>query len=211
MVRQQQGMFVMNTPVKFPYIPIVTNFIDHPITEGLESVAFPFVSSINLNPKDTSVVMYPLATSSDNSGVQSPPVYFDVMKQWGPTDFRLSAVPIGVVVESINFKMIVFSDGDFAVNGEGDQAQQLQPDNINLMSNAIDWLTDDTGLIELRTKGVTARPLDTSLEDDTKSLIKYLNFLLPIILVVIYGIYRSQMRRKIKNELMKTEYVPESK
>ena len=67
--------------------------------------------------------------------------------------------------------MVVFSDGDFAVNGEGQGAQQLQPDNVNLMSNAIDWLSDDTGLISLRTKGVTSRPLDAQLEDGTKTLI----------------------------------------
>ncbi|MBT8382536.1 MAG: hypothetical protein KJO59_09285, partial [Ignavibacteria bacterium] len=104
-----------------------------------------------------------------------------------------------------------FSDGDFAVNGEGQQAQQLQKDNISLMANAIDWLSDDTGLIELRTKGVTSRPLDASLEDGTKSLLKYLNFLLPIILIIIYGVFRFQLKRKIRTELISTEYVTEDK
>ncbi|MBT8387163.1 MAG: Gldg family protein, partial [Ignavibacteria bacterium] len=216
MVRQQQGMFVMNTPVKFPYLPIITNFIEHPITEGLESVMFPFVSPIKLNPKDTSVVMYPLATTSENTGIQSPPIYFDVMKQWGATDFTVSEVPVAVVAEgkfinNTDSKIIVFGDGDFAVNGEGQEAQQLQPDNVNLFSNAVDWLSDDTGLIELRTKSVTARPLDSTLEDGTKTLIKYLNFLLPVILVILYGVFRFQVRRKIKNQLMATDYVPESK
>jgi uncharacterized protein YacL len=79
------------------------------------------------------------------------------------------------------------------------------------MANAIDWLSDDTGLIELRTKGVTARPLDASLEDGTKTLLKYLNFLLPLALVIIYGIFRFQLKRKKRNELMNTEYVSESK
>ncbi len=35
MVRQQQGNFMMNTPVQFPYIPVITNFTEHPITDGL--------------------------------------------------------------------------------------------------------------------------------------------------------------------------------
>lgn len=216
MVRQQQGMFVMNTPVKFPYLPIITNFTEHPVTEGLESVMFPFVSSIKMNPKDTSVVMYPLATTSGNTGVQSPPVYFDVLKQWGPSDFSVSELPVAIVaegkiVDDTNSKIIIFGDGDFVVNGEGQLAQQLQPDNVNLFSNAVDWLSDDTGLIELRTKGVTSRPLDPTLEDGTKTLIKYLNFLLPVLLVVLYGIFRFQMKRKVQKELMATEYVPESK
>jgi gliding-associated putative ABC transporter substrate-binding component GldG len=50
MVRQQQGAFVMNTPIPFPYIPMITNFADHPITDGLESVVLPFASSIKFSP-----------------------------------------------------------------------------------------------------------------------------------------------------------------
>ena len=103
--------------------------------------------------------------------------------------------------------MVVFGDGDFAVNGEGENQQQLQPDNVSLMVNSIDWLSDDTGLIELRTKGVTSRPLDAQLEDGTKLFLKYLNFLLPIILIVLYGIIRFNTKRKIRNKLMSVDYV----
>ena len=92
--------------------------------------------------------------------------------------------------------MIVFSDGDFAVNGEGQGAQQVQKDNANLFVNSIDFLSDDRGLNELRTKGVTSRPIDTDLEDGTKTVIKYLNFLSPIIIIIFYGIYRIQSRRR---------------
>jgi len=216
MVRQQQGYFVMNTPVKFPYLPVITNFTKHPITEGLESVVLPFASPIKMTSTDTSVIIFPLAVTSEKSGVQNAPLYFDVMKQWSASDFTLASLPISVLAEgkvpgSSGFKIIVFSDGDFVVNGEGQGAQQLGEDNISLMSNAIDWLSDDTGLIELRTKGVTSRPLDPSLEDSTKTMLKYLNFLLPILLVILYGAFRFQFKRKIRNELMATDYVPDSK
>lgn len=216
MVRQQQGPFMMNTPVQFPYLPNITNFTKHPITEGIESVVLIFASPIRLTPTDTSVVMFPLAVTSEKSGIQTPPLYFDVMKQWTLNDFTLSSLPVAVIAEgkvpsTSGFKMVVFSDGDFVVNGEGQNAQQLSEDNISLMSNAIDWLSDDTGLIELRTKGVTSRPLDPSLEDGTKTLLKYLNFLLPIALIIVYGVIRFQIKRKKRNELMNTEYVSESK
>jgi len=215
-VRQQQGMFMMNTPVRFPYLPVITNFTKHPVTEGLESVVLPFASPIKLTSTDSSVIMFPLAVTSKKSGVQNPPLYFDAMKQWTANDFPLSSLPVAVVMEgklpaTSGYKIIVFGDGDFAVNGEGQGAQQLGEDNISFMSNAIDWLTDDTGLIALRTKGVTSRPLDASLEDSTKTLLKYLNFLLPIILVILYGVFRFQVKRKIRNELMATDYVPQSK
>lgn len=216
MVRQQQGPFMMNTPVQFPYLPNITNFTKHPITDGIESVVLIFASPIRLTSTDTSVVMYPLAVTSEKSGIQTPPLYFDVMKQWTLNDFTLSSLPVAVLAEgkvpaTSGFKMVVFSDGDFAVNGEGQNAQQLSEDNISLMANSIDWLSDDTGLIELRTKGVTSRPLDATLEDGTKTLLKYLNFLLPIALIIIYGVIRFQIKRKKRNELMNTEYVSDNK
>ncbi|OGU55206.1 MAG: hypothetical protein A2V66_00650 [Ignavibacteria bacterium RBG_13_36_8] len=212
MVRQQQGYFVINTPVRFPYIPIITEFAQHPITKGLEAVVLPFVSPVRVTQRDTSISVIPLATSSDKSGIQKAPVYFDINKQWGATDFTLPRLPVAVAIEgklagSINNKMVVFGDGDFAVNGEGQNAQQVQPDNVNLMVNAIDWLSDDTGLVELRTKGVTSRPIDQTLEDGTKTFLKYFNFLVPILLVIAYGFYRFQVRRKLRNNLMNVDYV----
>ena len=44
-------------------------------------------------------------------------------------------------------------------------------------------------------------PIDP-LEDGTKTLLKYLNFLLPIILVVLYGLVRAQRRRRIRADRM---------
>jgi len=216
MVRQQQGPFMMNTPVQFPFLPAITNFTKHPITDGIESVVLIFASPIRLISPDTSLVMFPLAVTSEKSGVQNPPLYFDVMKQWTLSDFTLSSLPVAVLVESkvpgsAGYKMVVFGDGDFAVNGEGQNAQQLSEDNVSFMANSIDWLSDDTGLIELRTKGVTSRPLDPSLEDGTKTLLKYMNFLLPLVLIIIYGMFRFQLKRKKRNELMATDYVSNSK
>ncbi len=212
MVRQQQGMFTMNTPVKFPYLPIITNFADHPITEGLESVMLPFSSTINLVPVDTSVFMIPLAVSSDVSGTESLPLTFDISKQWRQQDFNQSSLPVAVALDgklagNTDTKMVVFSCGDFAVNGEGEQAQKLQPDNVSLLVNSIDWLSDDTGLIQLRTRGVSSRPIDPSLEDGTKNIIRYVNFILPILLIILYGIYRLQMRRKKRNKIKSIDYV----
>ena len=69
MVKQQQGMFVFQTPVKFPYLPIITNFAKHPVTEGLESVVLMFVSPLKINPADTLVHFTPIAFSSKKSGV----------------------------------------------------------------------------------------------------------------------------------------------
>jgi gliding-associated putative ABC transporter substrate-binding component GldG len=211
MVRQNQGMFVMNTPVKFPYLPIIAKFEKHPITTGIEQVMMPFASPVIVNPADTSLHYVNLAYTSDKTGLEKPPVYFDVMKNWTRNDFPKSSLPVGVAVSGMidgaNTKMVVFGDGDFAVNGEGQNQQRLQPDNVNLMSNAIDWLSDDTGLIALRTKGVTSRPLNPDIEEGTKTLVKYLNFLLPIFLIIIYGMVRYRIRKSKRNKWMSENYV----
>ncbi len=212
MVRQQSGMFVMNTPVRFPYLPVITKFADHPITKGIESVLFPFASPIKINNADSSVTITTLATTSNRTGIEKPPVYFDVSRQWTADDFPMSSLPVAVAVQGkivggVYSKMVVFGDGDFAVNGEGQSSRKLDADNVNLMANAIDWLSDDTGLIELRTKGVKSRPLNADIEEGTKTFVKYLNFLLPMLLVIGFGIVRNSYRNKKRNKWMMERYV----
>lgn len=212
MVRQQQGMFMMNTPVQFPYFPEITNFAKHPITQGIESVEMPFVSPIKIDEKDSLLNIVTLAKTSEHSGVQRPPVYFDVSRQWKKSDFPVSSLAVAVAVDGkidngVYSKMVIFGNGDFAVNGSGQRAQKLGKDNVNLMTNAIDWLSDDTGLIGLRTKGITSRPIETDLSVGTKTFIKYANFLVPILLIIGYGLFRFQVRRRKRNKLMHEEYV----
>ncbi|QNL21045.1 Gldg family protein [Hyphobacterium sp. CCMP332] len=208
-VQQQQGIFVYNTQIQFPYLPIAQNFRDHPVTKGLEQVIFPFASPLNYEG-DSSIKWTPLVYSSDKSGTQTAPTYFNIQKQWTEADYPLGKQVIGALLEgkisgTANSRLIVFGDGDFAVTGEGQGAQRMQADNISLMANSIDFLSDDTGLIELRTKGVTSRPL-VDLEDGTKTTLKFLNFLLPIILVVIYGIARMQVKRNVRIKRMEENY-----
>lgn len=209
-VRQQQGMFTYNTTIKFPYLPLISKFADHPITKGLESVLLPFASTVSYTGDNTKAFVS-IAQTSEQSGTQPAPVYFDVSKQWGPADFPMKGLTVaGVLTGKIagenQSRIVLIGDGDFAVNGEGEQARQQSPDNISLMVNSIDYLSDDTGLIELRTKGVTNRPIN-QIEDGKKAFLKYFNFLLPLLLVIIYGIFRSQYNRNLRNKRMEEGHV----
>ena len=209
-VRQQQMGFTFNTNIPFPYLPIITNFADHPITKGLESVIFPFVSPIAFTG-DTTIQYTPIARSSEKSGYQAAPLTFEVNKKWSDADFKFPEQVVAAIFSG-NFSgdalsnIIVISNGTFAVNGEGQQAQQLQPDNVSLFVNSIDWLADETGLIDLRTKEVTSRPLD-QVSDGKKAFLRWLNFMLPIILIIAYGLIRYQSRRRIRNKRMEEGYV----
>jgi flagellar biogenesis protein FliO len=52
---------------------------------------------------------------------------------------------------------------------------------------------------------VTSRPI-RELQDGTKALLKWLNFLLPIILVIIYGLIRMQISRNKRIKRMEVSY-----
>ena len=205
-VQQQQGPFRFQTQIQFPYLPVISNFSDHPITKGLETVILPFASPLTFSG-DSTVNFVPLAFTSDQSGTSPVPTYFDIQKEWTESDFPQQRLIVAAALEEVGMpKLVVIGDGDFAVNTrEGGQPQAVQPDNASLFANSIDWLSDDTGLIDLRTKGVTSRPID-QLEEGTQTTLKYANFLLPILAVIIYGIVRFQRQRSLRIKRMEISY-----
>ena len=207
-LQQQQGTFMMQSQVRFPYLPVINKFADNAITKGLESVSLQFASPITFSG-DTAVKFTPIAYTSDKSGSLRAPLFFDIQKEWQLNDFPMSGIVVAAIVEgafnsNTRSRMVVVSDGDFAVGG-GQRGMQLPPDNVSLMVNSIDWLADDTGLIELRTKGVTSRPIK-EMEDGKKTIIKWLNFLLPIILIIVYGLIRIQVNRNKRVKRMEVSY-----
>jgi ABC-type uncharacterized transport system involved in gliding motility auxiliary subunit len=104
-----------------------------------------------------------------------------------------------------NARMVVVGDGDFPVGG-GQGQGQVNPDNVNLAVNSLDWISDNTGLIELRTKGATMRPLD-EMEEGKRKFLKTMNFSLPLLLVIFYGIFRIQRNRIRKTRRMEVGHV----
>jgi len=216
-VRQQQGAFSVVNQVRYPYIPQIHNFSNHPISKGLENVIFRFVSSIDTTMAGANQKITVLAKSSDKSASARQPFDLNPMQDWDAGDFTGSNIPVAAVMEgtfksafansdsvevplnkSKKTSIVVFGDGDFVVNeggrGRGQQMQQVPQDNLNLMVNSVDWLADNSGLMALRTQTVTSRPLMT-LKDSTKALLKYLNIFVPILLVLGFGFYRTRRKK----------------
>lgn len=205
-VQQRQSGFSFTTQMEFPYLPVIQKFANHSVTKGLESVILQFASEIEYTG-DSSSHFQAVAFSSEMSGTEEAPVLFDIQKNWKQEDFTRKNIPVagilkGKILGNKNAKLIIISDGDFALNQNN---QRTNPDNVNFLVNGIDWLSDDTGLIELRTKGISSRPIE-QLEDSTKTFLKYLNFLLPILLVIFYGIIRMQIRKNKKFRLMQEDW-----
>jgi gliding-associated putative ABC transporter substrate-binding component GldG len=205
-VSQRTGGFNMTTQIQFPYLPVLTNFATHPLTKGLEEVFLNFASPMKFSG-NADYTFTPLMMTSELSASLPVPLYFNINKRWSKSDYPDKGLVVaGLLENQNNGRIIVITDGQFAVNGPGRQAHKVQKDNVNFLVNGIDWLSDDTGLIKLRTKSITSRPLE-QISDSSKLLLKWLNFLLPVLLVVIYGLIRIQYRRNQRIKRMEKGYV----
>lgn len=111
-------------------------------------------------------------------------------------DFRSSSVP---------GKMIVISDGDIIsshVSGKGtiyplgyDRFTRQYYGNKNFILNCIDHLSDETEILELRGKEIKLRMLDP-VKSASAGFLSWVNVLLPVILILMYGLFRNIRRRK---------------
>ena len=120
-VQQQQGYFTMQSQVSFPFLPLITTFADHPISKGLENVLLEFASPVRYIG-DTTKRFIPLAFTSASSNLLKAPQFFDINRHWTELDFPLknqvvAAAVLGKFSNEVNAKLVVFGDGDFAING----------------------------------------------------------------------------------------------
>ncbi len=207
MVQQVQGFFTISSPVPFPYLVKVNTFEKDVITKGLEEVLFPFVAPIEITGDTSAYMVRPIVKSSKKSGRVAPPVYFDVQKKWTESDFDRGPQVLGVVIQPKDprsGKIVLFSDAEFA---RGNQRVPPNADNISLIANAVDWLTDETGLMEIRTKGISSRPIK-KLSEAKVQMYKWVNFALPIALVIVLGVLYAQYRKRLRKLRQRPDNYP---
>jgi ABC-2 type transport system permease protein len=103
-------------------------------------------------------------------------------------------------------KLIVCSDADIIKN-EVDQNGRTLPlgydrptkqtfGNKDLVMNSINYLLDEDGIIEIRAKEVALRPLDKIKLRDDRLDWQILNLVLPVLLVVAFGIMRHYLIKR---------------
>jgi ABC-type uncharacterized transport system involved in gliding motility auxiliary subunit len=213
-VQQRQGFFNMVRQVEFRYFPIIQNWSDHPITQGLGGIFLPFASPVNITNIDSSIKTGVLGNTSELSGKAPAPMQLNIEAELDRNtwSFAFSNLPVAAYMEgniggpgSAEGKMVVIGDGDFPLN-QGQNAVN-PPDNLNFLINAIDWLTDDTGLIELRNQVPKVALIEKLTgEDDagSRQAFKIIIFLLPILIAIAFGFFRFRVRqsrmKKWRNE-----------
>ncbi|MDP2422789.1 MAG: gliding motility-associated ABC transporter substrate-binding protein GldG [Bacteroidales bacterium] len=114
---------------------------------------------------------------------------------------------IGFLDQSQPTAMIVVADGDMIRNqvhfSQGfpfplgyDQFTRQQYGNKEFLLNAINYLTDDSGLISVRSREVTLRSLDRVRAQKNKILWQLGNTLVPILIIVVIGIILQAIRKR---------------
>ena len=149
--------------------------------------------------KTTTTYAYtPLAHSSSLSGREHTPILFNINKQWNRKDFDKPYRDVAVLLTSEDYKSAVISIAcsDFLQ----DEAIRLcGSDNINFATNAIDWLCDNSGLIQLRNKYTTFPTLEKINKQEEK-VIKATNMTIPPVIVIILCLL-TFVRVRIKEKL----------
>ncbi|MBI2459166.1 MAG: GldG family protein [Parcubacteria group bacterium] len=91
--------------------------------------------------------------------------------------------------------LILVGDSDFI----RDNFLRNYPDNLVFFQNIIDGLSLGNDLISIRAKGVTERPLK-EISEAVKTAIRYSNIFGLTVIVLLFGLVRYFLRRKIKFE-----------
>jgi gliding-associated putative ABC transporter substrate-binding component GldG len=213
-IERQQGMFRMATPIRYPYIILARNLNDENlITKNLEQLQLVFASEIDL--QSSWLEFEALILSSDNSGTTEGPQYDinynNYMNQNLSRILTEPARPLGGIfsghlvsyfsedpqdlTETTEAKIMLVTDSNFLKDGLGAANQA----NLNFAINALDFMVGDLSLIEMRARETVFRPLK-ELTTEQRNIVKWLNILLPSMLLIIYGLvrYRAELKRRKK-------------
>ena len=102
----------------------------------------------------------------------------------------------GEIIEEVaDNRILVMGDGNFIKDD-----YLMEPSNILFALNAIDWLVQDEGLISIRSRVVTDRPLD-EVGNMARKIIKSVNLVGPSLLVIFLGLLVWQYRRVRKRAM----------
>lgn len=103
-------------------------------------------------------------------------------------------------------KIIIISDGDFIRNEFNPENQSPLPmgvdpynkttyANENFLMNALDYLTDDSGLLAARNREIAIRPLNKVKVLNERTYWKIVNMAIPIALLVVFGFLKFYLRK----------------
>ncbi len=206
-VAQQGPGFVMQNIIPYPAFPLVTNLDQNQlIVKGIESFTLPFVSALELNDeviKNNQLQADVIARSSKYAWLQSQ--FFMLSPQFiqppkNPGDYKQVDLMVALTGtfpsafskdtaasdQAKSSRLLVVGGSDFMGNDFIDprrSGSQL----VQVTQNIIDWVAQDSALIEIRSKGLSSAAIG-DIPDAQRQLIKYFNWIGLPLLVILAGI-----------------------
>jgi len=224
-----RGIFSMfSVMMHYPHFPRVTGFnSDMSISKGVEIVQLFYPSSLDTSvATHTGVKVEPFVWSSPHTQEMKGRFQLGIQQQYSPADFPdgrqifgaaysgsfpagrhdaglLDSLGINLLPASPENRLAVCGDGNFINNIFLTKflrtEQQRIMANLGFAQNIVDWLVQDEGLINIRSKVVVERPLRETTAG-TRTFIKWLNILGAPVILVGFGIVRWQMKRNRRKQ-----------
>ena len=155
-------------------VPQMTPYGQYSMVEGYN--ISPHIPSSQMN--NPAMVSFPMKSKAIAGLVEGPfRSYFTDNPEFNQKDNFLST--------SENVQILLIADNEFF----NDNRAGGIPENTDFILNSIDYLSGDRELVEIRSRTVTARPLD-QLSDGARRFWKWLNIILPAFLVIVFGLLR---------------------
>lgn len=195
----------MSFTVNYPFWPKITEQgfnSENVAVSKLEGLVLPWASSLSLADNTISTITY-LTKTSPRSWTKTGQI------DLSPTNRGLS-IPTETTMEHVmayyiggrlpsafgdevseSTRVIVVGDSDFVT----DRSLNQHPENLLFFQNIVDYVSIDEDLINIRSKGVTNRPIK-DVNDATRQTIRYINIFGVTLAVICYGMLRYYIRRK---------------
>lgn len=220
------GQYQMQSIVKYPFYLAITNFNEEiPVVKDFKSLGLIYASPLDLSvPVGSGTEREVLFASSKQSGMIGRPFNIAPEREFVTADFSMSNLPLAAVITgkirsyfadkakpnypgddtgSVSMAPMALdstSDARIIVVGNGSFITddfRRNESGFALLLNIADWLSQDKGLISIRSKEVGMRVLEET-SDGAKKVIKYVNILAMPIVVILFGIIRWQIRRSLR-------------
>ena len=192
-ITYQQGFFSLSKPYPFWVKAVKNNFGDYPQLSNIQSIMFPWVSSISISERDDYIAI-PLISSTKESNSMSE--NFNLLPDRAFSFANKSQKILAACSEpkdkdSNSGKLFVIGDSDFVSPNFIGQI----PDNETFFLNLIDSISNSANLASIRSKNIIERPIE-NLDESKKNYWKFISIFLAAILINAYGAFRIIKRKR---------------
>ncbi|MCK5475072.1 MAG: GldG family protein [Candidatus Pacebacteria bacterium] len=193
-ITYQQGFFSVSKAYPFWVKALQDNFQEHPSLSGIQSVVFPWASSLSISDNEEYCVKSMISSTNQAKGMSDN---YDLLPD---STFSFSGGSKKTIVAFAEPKDENSNKGTLFVIGDSDfispEFLKQASNNETFFMNLVDSVSNSVNLASIRSKNIIDRPLK-ELEESEKNYWKFISIFGAAILINIYGILRITKRKKI--------------